>query len=108
MLAAKDPSVADGLLLLSYPLHPPRKPQQLRTAHFPLLQTRCLFVHGTRDPFASPEEMRAALELIPAENTILSVEGGGHELATNNNRQELAKMIAEAFLAWVSRAKTRP
>src|SRR5271167_723887 len=40
MLAAADPGLVEGLLLLSYPLHPPRKPAQVRTAHFPALRTR--------------------------------------------------------------------
>jgi uncharacterized protein len=77
MLAAEDPSVADGLLLLSYPLHPPRKPEQLRTAHFPALRTPAVFVHGSRDPFGSPEEMRAAL---PVGARLVLIEGSGHEL----------------------------
>jgi len=59
ILAASDPGVADALLLLSYPLHPPRKPEELRTAHFPDLRTPSLFVHGARDPFGSVEKMRA-------------------------------------------------
>ena len=66
MLAASDPAVTPALLLLSYPLHPPRRPEQLRTAHFPDLRTPALFVHGVRDPFGSREEMEAALALIPA------------------------------------------
>jgi len=61
MLVAEDPSCADALLLLSYPLHPPRRPTQMRTEHFPKLQVRSLFVHGTRDPFGTPDEMREAL-----------------------------------------------
>src|SRR5438105_2182909 len=64
MLAAEDPSVADALLLLSYPLHPPEKPQQLRTEHLPKVQVPVLFVHGSRDPFGSLDEIRAALALI--------------------------------------------
>ncbi len=51
MLAAEAPGIADRLLLLSYPLHPPGKPQQLRTAHFPKLQTPAFFIHGSKDPF---------------------------------------------------------
>jgi predicted alpha/beta-hydrolase family hydrolase len=80
MLLAEDPSVALALLLLSYPLHPPAKADQLRTAHFPNLQTPCLFVHGTRDPFGSPDEMREALTLIPARNELYLIEKAGHEL----------------------------
>jgi predicted alpha/beta-hydrolase family hydrolase len=80
MLAAGDPSVADGLLLLSYPLHPPRKPAQLRTQHLPNLRTPALFVHGTRDPFGSIEEMQAALKLVSARTLLMPVPGG-HDLA---------------------------
>ena len=68
MLAAEQPQLAAGLLLLSYPLHPPRKPAELRTGHFPQLNTPALFVHGGRDPFGSHEEMKSALALIPAAN----------------------------------------
>jgi predicted alpha/beta-hydrolase family hydrolase len=80
MLAAEDPTVADALLLLSYPLHPPRKPRQLRVAHFPELRTRALFVHGTRDPFGSIEELRESLRGIPAHTDLVTVEGAPHGL----------------------------
>lgn len=81
MLAAEDPSVADGLLLLSYPLHPPKKPTELRTAHLPSLRTPTLVVHGARDSFATTDEIGAALALIPARTALLSFEKLGHELA---------------------------
>ncbi len=57
MLCAGEPDLVAGLLLLSYPLHPPRKPAQLRVQHLPGLRVPALFVHGTRDPFGSIEEM---------------------------------------------------
>ena len=80
MLAAGEPDLVAGLLLLSYPLHPPRKPAQLRTQHFPSLRTPCLFVHGTRDPFGSVEEIKKALQLISAKHNLLALEGTGHDL----------------------------
>ena len=80
MLAAAEPGLADGLLLLSYPLHPPRRPLQLRTAHFPLLQTPAVFVHGTRDPFGSIEELQSAVALIPGTAGLIAIEGAGHDL----------------------------
>ncbi len=80
MLAAADPQVCEALLLLSYPLHPPKKPEELRTAHFPALRTPALFVHGVRDPFGTPAEMALALALIPARHKMLEVAGAGHEL----------------------------
>ena len=57
----KEPQLTPGLLLLSYPLHPPRKPEQLRTQHFFHLRTSALFVEGTRDPFGSVAEIEHCL-----------------------------------------------
>jgi predicted alpha/beta-hydrolase family hydrolase len=75
ILAAAEPSLLDGLLLLSYPLHPPRRPSDLRTGHFSSLHTPSLFVHGTRDGFGSIDEMATALELIPARTELLPIAG---------------------------------
>ena len=80
MLLATDPSVADGLMLLSYPLHPPGQPRKLRTAHLPNLRVPTHFVSGTRDPFGSIDEIDAARALIPAPTTLAVVEGAGHDL----------------------------
>jgi predicted alpha/beta-hydrolase family hydrolase len=80
MLASEEPGVAEALLLLSYPLHPPDKPTQLRTAHFPELRTPALFVSGTKDPFGSPEELRAALAAVPGRHELRLVENAGHDL----------------------------
>ena len=80
MLAAEQPDLAAGLLLLSYPLHPPRRPDELRTAHFPRLSTPALFIHGTRDPFGSIDEMRAALALLAGPHEVVAMEGAGHDL----------------------------
>ena len=84
MLLSEDPQLADGLLLLSYPLHPPKKPENLRTTHFSKLQTRCLFVHGTTDPFGSVEELRNAIEMIAGRTELSVVERAGHDLARGN------------------------
>ncbi len=83
MLAAESPELVEGLLLLSYPLHPARKPEQLRTRHFPSLRTPALFVHGTRDPFGNPQEMQLALAAIPAHHQLFLMEKMGHELSPN-------------------------
>lgn len=80
MLAAEEPGLTDGLLLFSYPLHPPEKPRQLRTAHFPALRTPAVFVHGTKDPFGSVTELEAAMALIPAPGRLVVIEGAGHDL----------------------------
>jgi hypothetical protein len=53
------------LVLISYPLHPPGRPDRLRTEHFPVVSAPCLFVSGDRDPFGSPSELETATKLIP-------------------------------------------
>jgi hypothetical protein len=80
MAAAEKPGLADALLLLSYPLHPPNRPEQKRTSFFPDLRTPALFVHGTADPFATLEELGCAIALIPARTELLTIEGAGHDL----------------------------
>jgi hypothetical protein len=95
MLAAEDPgNIAEMLLLLSYPLHPPRKPEQLRTAHFPALRTPALFIHGTRDPFGLIEEMQTAIELIPGPTKLFPIEKAGHELGAPHAPVILREAIA--------------
>jgi uncharacterized protein len=98
MLVAERPDVVSGLLLLSYPLHPPRSPQQLRVQHLPKLKLPTLFVSGTRDPFGSVEEMQSALKLIPGKTSLLRVEGAGHDLNFRKKQQEdLPARIVQAF-----------
>jgi predicted alpha/beta-hydrolase family hydrolase len=99
MLSADEPDLAAGLLLLSYPLHPPGKPEQPRTQHFFNLQTPALFVQGTRDPFGSLQEIEQALKLIPAKTKLLPVEGTGHDLGFKgkSKREELPRRIWEEF-----------
>jgi predicted alpha/beta-hydrolase family hydrolase len=95
MLAAEEPKVADALLLLSYPLHPPDKPDKLRTDHFPALRTPALFVHGSKDPFGAIDEMRVALQAIPARKELVTLNGLGHDLAHGRfDAAELPRLLA--------------
>lgn len=79
-MAVAEGAPALGLVLVSYPLHPPGKPGQLRAEHFPSLDLPCLFVSGTRDAFGSPAELEAATGAIPGQVTHVWVEGGDHGL----------------------------
>jgi predicted alpha/beta-hydrolase family hydrolase len=102
MLCAEQPEVAQALLLLSYPLHPPRKPDQLRVAHLPKLETPALFVHGTRDPFGSIPELEAALRAIPAPTRLFPIEGAGHDLGVGKKGAHVAFTdVVAAFEALV-------
>jgi uncharacterized protein len=80
MLAAEEPGVAAALLLLSYPLHPPGKPEQPRTGHFPKIHLPAVFVHGTSDPFGATDELELALRMIPSTTRFIPVQGAGHDL----------------------------
>lgn len=99
MLCAEEPEIAAGLLLLSYPLHPPRKPDQQRTQHLPNLHTPPLFVHGTRDPFGSIEELEQAIKMIPGKTKLMVVEGAGHDLGFKGKarREGLPEEVLKEF-----------
>jgi len=94
MLSAAEPGLVSGLLLLSYPLHPPRKPEQLRVQHLPNLRAPSLFVQGTRDPFGSIEEITNALQQIPAKTELMTVESAGHDLGFRG-KQRAAELPAD-------------
>ena len=102
MLAASDPALVDALLLLSYPLHPPRKPDQTRTAHFRKLRIPALFVHGTRDPFGSLPEMESALKLIPAPTALTAVDGAGHDLSFGRAKRDATLDLPSKVLTHLS------
>jgi predicted alpha/beta-hydrolase family hydrolase len=94
LLVADEPELARALLLFSYPLHPPGKPERLRTEHFPRLEIPALFVHGTADPFGSIAELRLAVAMIPASTRVLPVERAGHDL--RRGRFDLAAVVSAA------------
>lgn len=97
-LSKEEPDLVSGLLLLSYPLHPPRKPEQQRTQHLPDLRTPTLFVSGTRDPFGTIAELERALKMIPGTTALMQVEGGGHDLGFRGKKErELPQEVLAAF-----------
>lgn len=80
LLVAEHPGLVDALLLLAYPLHAPGRPEAPRAAHFPRIRTPVLFVHGTRDPFATIAELDAARATLGGASTLVVVDGAGHDL----------------------------
>ena len=92
--------VADGLpalalVLVSYPLHPPGRPETMRIEHLPRLDVPCLFVSGTRDPFASPAELETAGAAVHGPVTHVWIEGGGHGLSRRDTE------VAAAVRSWL-------
>ena len=76
----EDALLVAGVVCIGYPLHPPKKPEQLRTEHLPRLVTKALFISGTRDEFGTPEELLGAFALLPSPPAVQFIEGGRHEL----------------------------
>lgn len=99
---AGNPGIAgDGLVLVSYPLHPPGRPDKPRTEHFDRLDVPCLFVSGTRDAFGHPDELRAATAAIPGPVSFHWVEGGDHGLRRADGE------VAAAVVSWWRRVILR-
>lgn len=96
-MAVADGMAAAALVLVSYPLHPPGKPDRMRTEHFPAITVPCLFVSGTRDSFGTPAELESATAAIPGPVTHVWLEGGDHGLRRKDT--DVADHVRDWFLA---------
>ncbi|WP_125773151.1 alpha/beta family hydrolase [Antribacter gilvus] len=94
-LAVAEGLPAAGLVLLSYPLHPPGRPEKLRVEHFPQLQVPVLLVSGTTDPFGTPEELARHTAAIPGPVTTVHLPGA-HDLRGRDDD------VAQAVAKWVA------
>jgi hypothetical protein len=94
MAAAEGLEVA-ALVLVSYPLHPPGKPDRLRIDHFPDLHVPCLFVSGRRDAFGTPAELERETAAIPGPVTLVFVEGD-HSLRKSESE------VGDKVATWLS------
>ena len=92
-MAVADGARAAGLVLLSYPLHPPERPERLRTEHFNRIGVPCLFVSGTRDPFATPDELSEHTRAIGGPVTLAFVDGGRHDPNTIAARRAIVEHV---------------
>ena len=82
-----------GLVCIGYPLHPPKKPEQLRVAHLPRVKVPSLFVSATNDEFATPDELRRELLAMPVAPRIEFIDGGRHELKGKDD--EVARLVVD-------------
>jgi uncharacterized protein len=96
-IAAADGLVsARALVLICYPLHPPGKPDRLRTEHFPRITVPCLFISGTKDQFGSPDELTSATTAIPGSVEHVWIDGADHSLRRKD------RQIAEVAAEWIA------
>jgi hypothetical protein len=94
---ADDPLPVAGLVLIAYPLRPPRKPDAVpRTAHLPGISVPVLCVSGTRDEFGSPDDLREAFGAVPAPVEFVFLDGKRHDLARADD--EVARIVRD----WVN------
>lgn len=98
ILVAADGDLVAALVLLAYPLHPPTRPAELRTAHFGSVRAPALFVHGTTDPFGSIDELSTALALIPVPTRLVTVDGAGHDLGRGRRPIKTGVPFAESIV----------
>lgn len=84
-----------GLILIAYPLHPPGKPEKLRSEHLHNVSVPSVWISGTRDTFGTPDELNVAMELLPHEFSAHFLNGKGHDL--KNCDDEIASIVK----AWV-------
>jgi uncharacterized protein len=102
-IAAQGFEVA-GLVLLSYPLHPPGRPERLRDAHLKDITAPMLFMQGTRDPFASPDLLAATIASLP-NATHVPIDGGDHSLRVKGRkRSDVLNEIVEATHSFIRRS----
>ena len=108
ILVASEPSLVKGLVLLSYPLHPPQQPAQLRISHLAAVRTRALFVQASRDPFGTHHEVRSVLATIPTETRLVIVEDARQELLTESNNAKLPRLIVREFRDFFGPTERQP
>jgi predicted alpha/beta-hydrolase family hydrolase len=99
-----------GLVFLGYPLHPPGRPDRLRTAHLSDIEAPMLFVQGSRDAFGTPEELRPIVAPLHPSAEIYVVEGGDHSFRVRKgagiSQDDFYRIIQDHIAAWLRKIAT--
>jgi predicted alpha/beta-hydrolase family hydrolase len=98
-IAVAEGQTAAGLVLISYPLHPPGRPENLRIAHFPDITVPCVFVSGTRDSFGTPDELTSHTAAISGSVDHVWIDGGDHSLRRKD--QQVVDAVKAWFTKWM-------
>jgi predicted alpha/beta-hydrolase family hydrolase len=97
-----------GLVFLGYPLHPPGRPDKLRSKHLPDIRAPMLFVQGSRDAFGTPEELRAVLAALEVAADLRVVEDGDHSFKvpkrSGMSQDQVYEFVFDEIARWL-RAK---
>jgi len=107
-VAAKAPDGIAGLVFLGYPLHPPGRPEELRSKHLPSIRVPMLFVQGAKDAFGMPEELRPILRTLKAPAELCVVEGGDHSFKVAKSfgtpQDKVDQFVLDETERWLRRA----
>jgi len=101
-LGAQQLEALKGIVVFGYPLHPPGRPEQLRTAHLPSIAAPMLIVQGEKDTFGTPDELRPVIKTMTAPVTLHVVEGGDHSLTARGPKgKHVFEDVADVVVGWV-------
>ena len=96
-----------GLVFLGYPLHPPGKPDQLRSKHLDRIRAPMLFIQGSRDSFGTPEELRPIIEELSLPAKLYEVEGGDHSFNVPKRspvtQEQVYENLMDEITTWIAR-----
>lgn len=109
-VAAQNSENIDGLVFLGYPLHPPGRPDKLRSEHLPKIKAPMLFVQGSRDTFGTKDEIAATIKKLKLPAKLFAVDGGDHSFKvpkkTGTPQQDVYDHAMDQIVAWLSTALT--
>lgn len=109
-VAAAQPDFIDGLVFLGYPLHPPGRPDKLRSEHLPKIKAPLLFVQGARDAFGTKQEIAATIRKLKLPAKLYAIEGGDHSLkvpkSTGVMQQDVYRQVMDEIREWTGRLPT--
>lgn len=96
----------EGLILFSYPLHPPGRPERLRVEHLPAISVPVLSLVGTRDAFVTKELYDEHLGSMPNVTTHW-LEDADHSYrvrkkVSGRTRDEVVDEIIAVTVGWLS------
>lgn len=105
-VAASQPDDIDGLVFLGYPLHPPGRPEKLRSEHLPKIKVPMLFIQGSRDAFGTKPEITAIIRNLKLPARLYAIEHGDHSLKVPKSagtlQQDVYSTVMDEVAAWSS------
>jgi predicted alpha/beta-hydrolase family hydrolase len=105
-VAATESLGARGLVFLGYPLHPPGRPEKLRSEHLPRIGLPMLFVQGSRDTFGTPDELRPIVESLRPQPVLHVIGDGDHSFKVPKkgpiSQEQVYVSVLDEVVRWSS------